>query len=82
MVLNRTYQRLKDDYDTQKWWWNKRINALEEKVITLEHKNKCLLHDNQMLHQKKENLAVSLADAENTIKELQLKVGALEARWK
>lgn len=86
-VTSRAYQSLKDDYDTREWALKKRIHELEEKLkkgeqnrVNLEFANTCLIQDNAMLHQKKEDLAVSLADAEREIKELKMRIIGLEAR--
>lgn len=88
IVTRRAYNRLAGDYENDRWWWEKQVHALEERVTAgekyrtqLETKNTSLAEDNLYLYQKKQDLEEQLASATKEINDMRLKIMSLEAHW-
>lgn len=88
LVTRKEYDRLACDYENDRWWWEKQVHALEERVTAgekyrtqLETKNNSLAEDNLYLYEKKQSLEEQLAKATKEINDMRLKIMSLEAHW-
>ncbi len=89
LVTLRRYTTMRDDLENAAWWWKKRATDLEHRLNESEKarealENKCnlLMADSIMLSEKRNEAMSKLYDAERKVKELNLKIMSMEARWK
>lgn len=88
LVTQKEYDRLAGDYENDRWWWEKQVHALEERVTEgekyrdeLEKKNAGLLEDNRRMFESKSELYSKVGALEAKNREYELKIMSLESRW-
>ena len=88
LVTRKEYDRLAGDYENDRWWWEKQVHALEERVTAgekyrdeLEKKNAGLLEDNRRMLEIKSELYSKVGALEAKNREYELKIMSLESRW-
>ncbi len=81
LVSNRAYDEVALDLECERIHFRKEIEYAHEAVETARMENTCLKVANRELVKKLDNCLDNLKSAEERLKDVNLKLQSLEARW-